>query len=433
MVKDLDRDIVEIQYNLLNLPNGLQFTNGNTTNYIYNAGGQKLSVTYQTAVSGTNIPMTATTLIPLVPASVQATIKRDYCGNIIYENGAINRVLIPDGYVSFSGVTPTYHYYLKDHLGNNRVVINQSGAVEEVNHYYPFGGLFGESAASDVQPYKYNAKELDRMHGLNLFDYGARHYDGTGEKWWSVDPLAEKYPNISPYSYCLNNSVNMIDPDGRDVTLRGYNTEALRQSLQDRAGSSITIKLEDNGYLSYTINDKDNISANAQNLMNSIDNREIQLDLISVKELKTPDGSPMDGGAFLGNTVIKDNNGNIKKVVAKQAVNVDFINKLDNASRDPKANALMHEVTEAYIGAKNSFKSGNDAPKATETEKNNPNSAYSIAHNAAYPQPEIHTFSSLPNEYYTTQWAPLKITISPNSPLSGWYRNGRLLVKFYTK
>lgn len=68
---------------------------------------------------------------------------------------------------------PEYHFYLTDHQGNVRVVANQNGEVEQVNHYYPYGGLMGESTNSDAQPYKYNGKELDRHHGLDWYDYGA--------------------------------------------------------------------------------------------------------------------------------------------------------------------------------------------------------------------------------------------------------------------
>ena len=66
-----------------------------------------------------------------------------------------------------ASAVPVYHYYLQDHLGNNRVVVKQDGTIEQVNHYYPFGGLFGESTNGDVQRFKYNGKELERMHGLD--------------------------------------------------------------------------------------------------------------------------------------------------------------------------------------------------------------------------------------------------------------------------
>jgi len=214
--KDYNKKIVDIQYNSLNLPDGLQFTNGNTVNYIYNAAGQKLSVTHRTAIAGIVIPMT-NVMQPLTPANILATTSTDYCGNVIYENGALSRILTEEGYITLLGATPTYHYFLKDHQGNNRVVINQSGTVEQVNHYYPFGGLFGESTAGGVQPYKYNGKELDRMHGLDLYDYGARHYDAALGRWLTIDPMAEKYYSISPYIYVANNPINIIDPDGKKL------------------------------------------------------------------------------------------------------------------------------------------------------------------------------------------------------------------------
>ena len=58
----------------------------------------------------------------------------EYCGNVVYENGTAKRVLTEVGYVTLSDKKP--HCYLQDHQGNNRVVINESGSVEEVNHYY---------------------------------------------------------------------------------------------------------------------------------------------------------------------------------------------------------------------------------------------------------------------------------------------------------
>lgn len=121
-----------------------------------------------------------------------------------------------EGYITFSGATPTYHYYLKDHQGNNRVVMNQNGMVEQVNHYYPFGGLFGEGLQTSNQPYKYNGKELDRFEGLDMYEYGFLFYDAARGGWRTVDPMAEKYYPISPYVYVANNPVRLIDPDGRD-------------------------------------------------------------------------------------------------------------------------------------------------------------------------------------------------------------------------
>ncbi len=113
-----------------------------------------------------------------------------------------------------ASAVPVYHYYLQDHLGNNRVVVKQDGTIEQVNHYYPFGGLFGESTDGDVQRFKYNGKELERMHGLDWYDYGARHLDAALGRWSTIDPMAEKYYHLSPYNYCGNNPVKFVDPTG---------------------------------------------------------------------------------------------------------------------------------------------------------------------------------------------------------------------------
>ena len=96
----------------------------------------------------------------------------DYCGKTIYENRTPVKSLIQTGYVTLND--KKYHYFIQDHQGNNRVVVRQAGVVEEVNHYYPFGGLMSASESNAVQPYKYNGKELDRKCGLDWYDYGGR-------------------------------------------------------------------------------------------------------------------------------------------------------------------------------------------------------------------------------------------------------------------
>jgi len=78
------------------------------------------------------------------------------------------------------------------------------------------GGLHAdENTGTDVQNHLYNGKELDRMHGLNLYDYSARQYDPVIGQFTSMDPLCEKYYHISPYAYCAGNPIIRTDPDGR--------------------------------------------------------------------------------------------------------------------------------------------------------------------------------------------------------------------------
>jgi len=63
--------------------------------------------------------------------------------------------------------------------------------------------------------YKFNGKELDPQTGY--YYYGARYYDPVVSRWLSIDPLAEKYPGLSPYNYTANNPVMLVDPDGKWV------------------------------------------------------------------------------------------------------------------------------------------------------------------------------------------------------------------------
>jgi len=193
LTKDLNKNITSITYNALNLPSVITFTDGNTITYGYDATGSKLSVAY--TAGGT-------------------TTKTEYAGNKVYKNGTLSMILTEEGYITLSGSTSTYHYYLRDHQGNNRVVLNQSGTVEQVNHYYPFGELFGEGIQTVNQPYRYNGKELDRFQNLDVYDYGARHYDAAIGRWLTVDPAAELMYNWSPYNYTLNNPLRFTDPTG---------------------------------------------------------------------------------------------------------------------------------------------------------------------------------------------------------------------------
>lgn len=86
-----------------------------------------------------------------------------------------------------------------------------------MNQYYPYGGPWGDvSTNQGYQPFKYTGKELDRVHGLDWYDYGARMYDPAFCQFTQMDPLCEQYPHLSPYAYCAGNPVNAIDPDGMD-------------------------------------------------------------------------------------------------------------------------------------------------------------------------------------------------------------------------
>ena len=199
LTKDLNKNITAIQYNCLNLPSRVMFANGNSISYLYDAAGRKLRTVH--VLEGDSVTT-------------------DYCGNVVYENGVPQILLTEVGYVSLTD--GKYHYYLKDHQGNNRVVVDEEGTVEEVNDYYAFGGLMSTSSRQSVQPYKYNGKELDRKGGLDWYDYGARMYDAALGRFMKTDRFSEKYVSLSPYQYGANNPVNNIDVNGDSITVLNY-------------------------------------------------------------------------------------------------------------------------------------------------------------------------------------------------------------------
>lgn len=105
-------------------------------------------------------------------------------------------------------------YYHPDHLGSSSYITNLDGEVVQHIEYVPFGEVFIEERNNTWNtPYLFNAKEYDEE--TCMYYYGARYYEPRISLWMSVDPLAEKYHDLSPYNYTANNPIRYIDPDGK--------------------------------------------------------------------------------------------------------------------------------------------------------------------------------------------------------------------------
>ena len=145
-----------------------------------------------------------------------------YIDGLILRKGKPLMWQFDGGYVDLddNGAPTGWNYYVTDHLGSTRMVVCSNDSIRETINYYPFGSEMtmqdpAQMAGDFQHPYRFTGKELDRLNGLNMYDFGARWYDVAGVPMWtSVDPLAEKYYNISPYSYCAGDPVNRFDPDG---------------------------------------------------------------------------------------------------------------------------------------------------------------------------------------------------------------------------
>ncbi len=105
-------------------------------------------------------------------------------------------------------------YYHPDLLGSSSYITNLDGEVSQHIEYVPFGEVFIEERNNTWNtPYLFNGKEFDEETGM--YYYGARYYESRLSLWMSADPLAEEYIDISAYTYCHNNPINLFDPDGQ--------------------------------------------------------------------------------------------------------------------------------------------------------------------------------------------------------------------------
>ena len=232
---------------------------------------------------------------------------------------------------------------------------NTNGTVVQRMEYYPSGlQLCNNTTDSDKQMRRYNGKELDRMHGLNTYDYGARQYNPVTARWDRMDPLCEKYYGVSPYAYCGNNPMNRIDPDGRDVVIVGPLANMALLQLQERIGNDVKLFLTNDNYLCYDIVGKGNLNKSSQTLIEIIDNSDITVNITTTDKKETSSGALLVGGAFMGTNVELDANGNVVHTTAYQEVNPQVLNEADKYSS--KGTFMMHELTEAYEGAKISAK-----------------------------------------------------------------------------
>src|SRR5690606_17362802 len=203
----------------------------------------------------------------------------DYQGIFHYENEVLNFFATAEGYVNVitKGIRVSYNYIYNytDHLGNVRVSYTDNGGnatILEENHYYPFGlrhKKYGSvdkdlvcideeeedcyEIGIDVVPpqakktyqYKYNGKEFQDELNLNLYDFHFRQYMQDLGRTTTLDPMAEMFYSISPYSFLNNNPLRYIDPTGMigediiDIDLNGS------IKITEQAGNDI-VRLVDN-------------------------------------------------------------------------------------------------------------------------------------------------------------------------------------------
>ena len=107
------------------------------------------------------------------------------------------------------------YWYHPDHLGSSSWITYSDGKAVQHLHYMPWGEDFVNQRTTDYAArFTFSAKEKDAETGYSYF--GSRYYNSDLSIWLSVDPMSDKYPSLSPYVYCANNPIKLVDPNGED-------------------------------------------------------------------------------------------------------------------------------------------------------------------------------------------------------------------------
>ncbi len=185
----------------------------------------------------------------------------EYVGSLIYSRNGNALELESTGFGggrfqvtdTGNGQNCTPNYFLTDHLGSTRAVFNSEGIGQERNDYYAFGGRWDVGLEStSANRFRFSGKEDQTTGDLPFQDFGARFLNKRLPVWTSIDPLAEKKHSISPYAYCSNNPVRLIDPDGMDeyeFTAAGFiknvkssDTDSFHKVTIDSDGNSTRVE-----------------------------------------------------------------------------------------------------------------------------------------------------------------------------------------------
>ena len=192
---------------------------------------------------------TATTLnIYNSSGGVQSTETKGYTGNgHVVSKNAIVMSRFPGGFFDSAG---NPYYYLTDFQGNNIGVYDKTGKLVQRTDYYASGEPWLEPEYSNSalgNRYLFGGKERMAGGALNEYDFEARNYVASFQRFTTIDPEAEKFPWLSPYAYCNGNPINFIDPTGEDIVILNYGYYA-DQHL------AMLIQNEEGKYQYYSIN-----------------------------------------------------------------------------------------------------------------------------------------------------------------------------------
>jgi hypothetical protein len=178
--------------------------------------------------------------------------------------------------------------------------------------------------------------------------------------------------HLSPYVYCADNPVKLIDPNGNEIWITGSETDAAYKQIEIGAKKyGIKTSMGANGKISASYIGKGDISEAGQQILDAANRTDVIINIKTTNGKKTSDGSYFLGGAFMGN-IIEQKQRKIGKddflnpynvVTANQEINPYVLKQIDDIS-NKQGQTSIHELLEAYTGAVMALEKGYSSPRA---------------------------------------------------------------------
>lgn len=194
-IQDANRNIGAngIAYSVHNLVQQVTITGGATLVYRYDGAGAKLRM-----------------------ENTNGAVNTKYVGAFEYDkNNYLTRIATEEGQIRITNNGAansdySFEYYLTDHLGNTRMVMNEAGAMTQETEYFPFGLAVSKTAGTN----RYTFLGKEKQPETGWMDLKRRFYDPTTGRFMQVDPVTADQENYSTYQYGWNNPILRSDPNG---------------------------------------------------------------------------------------------------------------------------------------------------------------------------------------------------------------------------
>ena len=247
-------------------------------------------------------------------------------------------------------------FYLKDHLGTIRVVLDASNNIVSANDYDCWGyPLENRSYQGNNTDYKFTGKQRDKESGYDYF--GARYYDARIANWGSIDPLFEKHIQWTPYNYVLRNPMALIDPDGKQIKITG--NVGFKYILDNFGVSGVTYDKNDMSKLIYTgdAKNRSKLEYDQKFIVNLIEGKvedkngyRVILNMVLSESTFSIEGKNIGipGESFMGYDIDEST----KTITCNQYFSADVIDDMRKAGIYEPENVIQHGVIEGAIGGR---------------------------------------------------------------------------------